>query len=225
MSLSPRNEWKLNAVLFAGDTAQITAVFRRAASLTTTTKKILSPITIPMASELSAPPKTILLADKDSIFAKSSAQVATWVLPQAVIPMSCGLKPENSAEKNDGPDSVPQRKRESPLTIRATEKQKERLRQKAQEAGVSVGGYMLAMALKADYTPPVDKERTQVLLALYREFRAQGNNLNQLAKLRNGGRITQLEEESALATLVRSHLRTHQEIRNALAHGNPEPAP
>jgi len=100
----------------------------------------------------------------------------------------------------------------------ATEKQKERLRQKAQEAGVS-SGYMLAMALKADYTPPSIKNAPKFCSRCI-GIPGAGNNLNQLAKLRNGGRITQLEEESALATLVRSHLRTHQEIRNALAHGN-----
>lgn len=164
----------------------------------------------------------------NSFWPKSYAQVATWVLPRAVIPMSCELKLKEGADETDDriddEGAVPKRKRASPLTVRASESQKEILRQKAKAVGMSVGGYMLASSLGSDYKPPVDKERTQALLALFRESRAQGNNLNQIAKLGNSGKITEAEGESMLAIMGRSYLHTNRAIMKALAQGK-EPQP
>ena len=149
------------------------------------------------------------LSDKNN--SKSSTQVETLVLPQAVIPKSCELKLKTA------------KARISPLTIRVSKEQKESIRQKAQTAGVPVGRYVIAATLGADYKPPKDPELVGALLVLNRELTAQGNNLNQIAKHLNGGSASPAEGEGMLGMIGRSMLRTHKAIRGVLAHGKPEP--
>jgi hypothetical protein len=147
----------------------------------------------------------------DGFFKKSYAQVETLVLPQAVIPKSCGLKPR--------------KKRPSPLTIRASESQKDCLRQKARAAGISLNRFALASALGSYYKPPADPGLIRVLLKISRELTAQGNNLNQIAKHLNSGTATAQQGQSLLDVLGRSLLRTHKSVRDALAHGERGPMP
>jgi len=143
-------------------------------------------------------------------FAKSYAQVATSVLPQAVIPKSCELKLKS--------------KRPSPLTLRVSENQKAIIRTKAKAAGISVNHFLLASALSSDYRPPKDPDLVRALMALNRELTAQGNNLNQIAHQRNATLITDAQADSMLDILGRSLLRTHTAVRDALSHGmKPEP--
>jgi len=157
LNQSLQNEWKLNALSFAGHTAQMTAAARDQL-LASKTEKTSLQIAIPAASQLSSP-KTIPLPDQGSYFSKSSAQVATLVLPQAVIPKSCELKlngedSDASIDADDNSESIAA-KRPSPLTVRASDSQKEILRRKAKTAGVSLNRYILAAALGADYRPPM----------------------------------------------------------------------
>jgi hypothetical protein len=143
-------------------------------------------------------------------FAKSYAQVATSVLPQAVIPKSCELKLKS--------------KRPSPLTLRVSENQKAIIRTKAKTAGTSVNHFVLASTLGSDYRPPKDPELVRALMALNRELTAQGNNINQIAHQRNASLITDAQADSMLDILGRSLLRTHTAVRDALSHGM-EPKP
>lgn len=140
---------------------------------------------------------------------KSSAQVETLVLPQAVIPKAGELKLR--------------KKRPSPLTLRASEQHKTIIRAKAQKAGVTVNHFVLASALGSDYRPPHDRAFVLAMLALYRELAAQGNNLNQLARQRNANQISAEQADSMLDILGRSLLQTHRAVRHALTQGQPEP--
>jgi hypothetical protein len=151
-------------------------------------------------------------------FLESYAQVATWVGPRAAPPMSCELtclpKPRRRQELK--------RKRASPVKVRLNEAENEIVKRKAQQAGLSVNAFIKCQILDKSYDPHLRR----ALLAIKRELTAQGNNLNQIARLGNSGKITQIEGESMLAQIARSHLRTHREIMKALACGKPEePAP
>ena len=216
MSQSPQNEWRLNALSCAGNFAQMTGTFRHAALFAQAAKKNSSLITIPMASKLTASPVAILLPDGDSLFAKSDAQVAPLVLPPVVIPKSGELKLKDFKSTSG--------KRPSPLTLRASESQREIIRRKAREAGVSVGRFILDTVLGAEAKPRPDPAWTQALLATNLELTRQGNNLNQIAKHMNGGKVAPAEAEGLLGAIARSMLMTHKAIRAALTQGRvPEP--
>ncbi|MGB9154197.1 MAG: hypothetical protein WCD70_14045, partial [Alphaproteobacteria bacterium] len=91
MNLSPHNEWKMNALSFAGRAAQMKGAFRRVALIVSSSVKSSSHITIPRASKLTALPKAVSPSNKESVFTKSYAQVATSVT-QSVLQKSCELK-------------------------------------------------------------------------------------------------------------------------------------
>jgi len=180
--------------------------FRLAASAVTIPQQTcLTPVVIPALTELSL---------------KARAQVAVGVLP----PRPCELKLKGITSIKEGDSSVfkRKRKRSSPLTIRMSENQKSIIRQKAEAAGISLGRYIRATVLGSDYTPPIDRELTNALLMLNREFTSQGNNLNQIAKHLNGSTITETQGHSMMDILGRSMLRTHKRIRQALSHGQTE---
>ena len=151
-------------------------------------------------------------------FAKSSAQVATLVSPQAVSPKSCELKLEHRNDKG------PKAKRRNPLTVRLSDAERAVIEAKAHAAGCSTNRYVRAAALGSDYKQPHDPEWTKALLATNRELTGQGRNLNQIAKLRNGGKASIAEEDGMLGVLARSMLPTHKAVRDALIRGKePEP--
>jgi hypothetical protein len=209
MNPSSQNEWKLNALSFAKHPAQITAVARRALLIASATKTTSLTITMPMVSKLSSP-RNILVTDKDSLFAKSSAQVAISVRPQVVSPKSCELKLG--------------RRRPYRLMGRFSKEEKEGVEAKAEAAALSVNEYIRAKALGETYTPPNSVELVRALLALSRELTAQGNNINQIAKHMNGGKASPAEAEGLLGAIARSMLMTHKAVRVALSQGR-TPAP
>jgi uncharacterized protein (DUF1778 family) len=173
-----------------------------------------SPITL----SLSASAFHVSSATEGSIFSKSAAQVRTPVSPQGVSPGSDELKLDHGrgAPRND--------KRRNPLTVRLSDAERAIIEAKAKAAGCTTNGYVRAAALGSDYKPVRDAELTKALLSLNREFVAQGNNLNQIAKLRNGGKATDAEAESMLGVIARSMLKTHKAVRAVLGQGE-EPHP
>ena len=152
--------------------------------------------------------------------AKNGTQVETSV-GQNVLQKSCELRSGRAKGKSEKPKYPP------PLRVRyPTYEEREEVIQAARQAGFkSVSGYLRALSKGADYKPPRDPELTRVLLMLNRELTAQGNNLNQIARQRNGNIITEEEGNSMLTILGRSMLRTHKAVRQALSEGNPEPMP
>ena len=150
---------------------------------------------------------------------KSATQVAPSVLPHVVLPKAGELKLRQGITSGAG-------KRSSPLTIRASDSQKELLRRKARSAGISLNRYMLAAALGDDDNPPPDPQWTKALLACNRELTRQGNNLNQIAHRRNTCLIDEAETNTMLGLMVRAYLETHRAVRLALSFGKdmpPEP--
>jgi hypothetical protein len=203
MNPSSQTEWKSNALSFAKHPAQITAVARRALLIASATKTTSLTITMPMMSKLSSP-KTILVTDKDSLFAKSSAQVAISVRPQVVSPKSCELKLG--------------RRRPYRLMGRFSKEEKCSVEAMAEAAALSVNEYIRAMALGENYTPPNSAELVSSLLALSRELTAQGNNINQIAKHMNGGKASPpaaAETEGATIAAVSAEVTSVAEERAA----------
>ena len=75
----------------------------------------------------------------------------------------------------------PAHKKESRIYIRATAKEKAQLQVKAKASGMSLAEYLINSGLNkkiANVTPAIDK-------SLYLELCRQGNNLNQLTRLRD----------------------------------------
>jgi hypothetical protein len=211
MNLSLQNEWKLNALSFAGSTAQIAVALSLAGAVAHATEQSSSRITIPMVSKLTATPNAILLADRDSIFFKSSAQVATSVT-QSVLQKSCGLKPKSFNEQKSETCSV--RFQAGELAI---------IKIKAQRAGVSTNTYIRAASLDSDYKQPLTPELKKTLLVVVRELTAQGNNLNQIAKHLNGGMATPNQAMSMLDSIRVPLVRALLAARNAIVQGAPQP--
>jgi len=205
----------LRGAVAAALAVSISPAFKQNTNTLTISSTALSSTPTPAAT-----PATNPFTGKDSFFAKSSAQVATPVLPQVVIPESCELKLDQADDDNE---AVPA-KRSSPLTVRASDSQKEILRRKAKTAGVSLNRYMLAAALGADDKPTHDPEWTKALLASNRELTRQGNNLNQIAHKRNSNLIDEAQTNSMLGILARAYLQTHKAVRAALSQGK-EPQP
>ena len=136
----------------------------------------------------------------------SDAQVETRVGPLAVAPpLSCGLKPK--------------RKRASPIKVRLSEAEKELVRSKARQAGLSVNAFIKQVILDANYDPALRK----ALLAVYRELTAQGNNINQIARFVNSGQTTPVTGAEMVSNIALSVMKTHQAVRIALVQGKEMP--
>ncbi len=137
--------------------------------------------------------------------AKSSAQVAPWVRPQAVSPKACVLKHG--------------RKRPHRLMARFSEDERETVIGKAKMSSLSVNEFIRASILGAGYVSRIDPTKRQLLLEASRELGHQGNNLNQIAKHLNGGILDPMNGNDMLSVLARSLLAAHQTVRKALTEG------
>ena len=143
---------------------------------------------------------------EESIFSKSSAQVATLVAPQVVQPESGELKLDPKG-------------RSHPLGVRFSETELALVKAKAKAAGCSTNGYIRAASLGSDYKPPHDPEWTRELHTANRELTAQGNNINQIAKQVNSCTASATDAEGMVGIIARSILQTHRAVRKALAQG------
>jgi|CXWL01.1.fsa_nt_gi hypothetical protein len=109
------------------------------------------------------------------------------------------------------------RQRQSKLFMRATEAEKAEIEARAERAGLSVAGYLRALAFgkdtpqpRAARRPPAEKAE---LVALRYELRKIGGNLNQIAHAVNAG---QGFDAAAYARLCAEHLAALKTIRAAL---------
>ena len=232
MNLSLLNDWKRNALSFAGSTAQIKATPRRVSLLIETPQKTEPSLVRPPTSKLAISRFTVPLSRKlpglfqaqvavvvdegknprsTSPAGKARAQVAVMVAPQVVRPEPCALKRGIKVRQN-------------PLGVRFSDSELEIVKGRAKEAGCSVNGYIRAAALGTDYKQPHDPARTKALLATNRELTAQGSNINQIAKHMNAGKVHPTEAEGILGAIARSILQTHKAVRAALTLGR-APAP
>ncbi len=91
---------------------------------------------------------------------------------------------------------------------------------------MSVNHFILASALGSHYRPPLHRDLIKILLMLYRELAAQGNNFNQIARQLNSRILSEAAGESLMDVLGQSMLRTQKAVRDALSQGMPpEPQP
>jgi hypothetical protein len=145
---------------------------------------------------------------------KSYAQVASSVSPQVapvVAPNSmAGLRPRPADREAWVSYGVKLKRGE--LNI---------LRAKAKGLGLSVNAYIRAKALGEDYIQKPPSWLRDILLKLYVELAAQGNNLNQLAHRVNKNLAS---AEAALITANRQRmpvLKTLEKVQMALAGRRP----
>ena len=141
---------------------------------------------------------------------KSDAQVARWVSPPGGVTNACGLKPEGQGK----------RKRRNPLTVRLSDSERELIRTRAQETGVSLNAYIRSSVLGSPYKP--NPNRLEALRALNLELTKQGSNLNQIARQLNSNLMEQADTNSMLGVMARAYLQSHRAIRDALSQGNTE---
>ena len=78
------------------------------------------------------------------------------------------------------------------ITARMTPKVKEQLRQRAQDANMTLTNYLIICGLGKEIT------RIDGLDAVLSELKAQGRNLNQLTALSNMGRLTILRSDELI---------------------------
>ncbi len=78
------------------------------------------------------------------------------------------------------------------ITARMTPKIKEQLRQKAQDANMTLTNYLIICGLGQEIT------RVDGLDAVLSELKAQGRNLNQLTTLANMGHLTVLRSDELI---------------------------
>ena len=154
---------------------------------------------------------------------KSYAQVETLVVPQAVIPKSCGLKPKVSNRFRPPEKQKKSVKRPAPLSVRLSDKDRAIIAQKAFTISCSVNAYMIAAALGSDYKPPISRDMVLALLAVKRELTAQGRNLNQIARTHNSNIHSEAETNSMLGMIARSLLKAHEAVSAALSWGREYP--
>lgn len=85
------------------------------------------------------------------------------------------------------------RRRQRMVPIRLSDEEFERIKQKAEVAGVTVPSFLRELALKQKVQfPLIDRESAKELL---KQLRGMGNNLNQLTKLAHQGiSVVYLEE-------------------------------
>jgi hypothetical protein len=136
---------------------------------------------------------------------KSSAQVESFVEPQAVQRNSGGLKPSKS--------------RPSHIGIRLTPQEREIVVQQAEKIGLTISEYARLTILKS---PSLDPERHRLLLKLNLELTRQGTNLNQIAKQLNGKVVSPEQAESLLAMIARTMMQAHKAVHDALTNGRAE---
>jgi len=149
-------------------------------------------------------------------FSKSSAQVESWVIPQAVIPNSGELKLKDTRKQKKGAAA---HKRLSPLSVRLSECQKETVRTKAREAAMPVNAFVKYALFGTDYDPTL----RNLLHKTYCELTKQGINLNQIAKQLNGGTATPEQGIAMLEALRVPWSQTLRAVGNALTGGGPMP--
>jgi len=154
---------------------------------------------------------------------KSYAQVETLVLPQAVLPKSGGLKPEMSNRYRHPQMQKKSAKRQAPLSVRLSDKDRAIIAQKAFNIGYSVNAYMIAAALGSDYKPPIGRDMVMALLTVKRELTAQGRNLNQIAHSHNSNIHTEAETNSMLGIIARPMLKALDAVDAALSWGKTYP--
>jgi hypothetical protein len=145
---------------------------------------------------------------------KSYAQVASSVSPQVapvVAPNStAGLRPRPADRELWVSHGI--KLKQGELNI---------LRTKAKGIGLSVNAYIRAKALGEDYIQKPPSWLRDILLQLYVELAAQGNNLNQLAHRVNKNLVS---AEAALTTANRQRmpvLKTLEKVQMALAGRRP----
>ena len=95
---------------------------------------------------------SVLQCQTNQVKQKSYAQVESLVLPQVVLPNSCGLKPEMSSGRRKTQKKPAKRAR--PLSVRLSDKERAIIIQKAFNIGYNVNAYVRAAALGSGYTPP-----------------------------------------------------------------------
>lgn len=154
---------------------------------------------------------------------KSYAQVESLVLPHAVLPNSCGLKPEMSNGRHKPQTQKKPKKRPSPLSVRLSEKDRAVIAQKAFDIGYSINAYVRASALGSDYKPPISRDMVMALLAVKMELTAQGRNLNQIAHLHNSNIHSEAETNSMLGMIACSLFKAHDAVGAALTWGKEYP--
>jgi hypothetical protein len=154
---------------------------------------------------------------------ESYAQVESFVLQNS----TGGAEPAGITCAVDGEDreNEPVKRPASPVTIRFSEQQKEILEAKAKNAGISVSELIRTAVLGSDYSPPLDPVLAQELLAVRRELAAHGNNLNQMARQINSGRLPSAEGNTMLDRLGRALLRAYDAVHMTLARGRERAEP
>ena len=86
------------------------------------------------------------------------------------------------------------RKRDKPVLIRLTEKEKEYLERQSQNAGLKVEPYIRKLIMNKEILPRPPDEYIKIL----RELSAIGNNVNQLARRANGIGVIEVLEVTKL---------------------------
>ena len=87
-----------------------------------------------------------------------------------------------------------QKRKTDIVTMRMTPRTKEQLRQRAQDAGMTLTDYLCICGLGQEIV------RVDGLDAVLSELKAQGRNLNQLTTLANMGRITVVRGDELIET-------------------------
>ena len=103
-----------------------------------------------------------------------------------------------------------QKRKTEIVTMRMTPKTKEQLRQRAQDAGMTLTDYLCVCGLGKEIV------RVDGLDAVLSELKAQGRNLNRLTTLANMGRVTVVrsdELETAYTNLYTAVLHLAEGVR------------
>jgi hypothetical protein len=114
------------------------------------------------------------------------------------------------------------RLRQSSIRLRVTETERNAIADRAERVGLTVSGYLRAMALGADTPQPKAARRPPVekaeLVTLRYELRKIGGNLNQIAHAVNAG---QGFDEAAYVRLCAEHAAVLKAILAALGKTPP----
>lgn len=94
--------------------------------------------------------------------------------------------------------------------VRADEHDASAIRKKVDASGLSQQEYLLKTALEAPIiTSPVFRE-------LLTEYKRQGNNLNQIARAVNSGRVSEQEVKEALDELQKERVQVWQLLNQSI---------
>ena len=96
-------------------------------------------------------------------------------------------------------------KKDNVIVIRVTKQEKERLIKKSQEADMTLSEYLIEQGLERDIVIIEDVKN------LVYELRKIGNNINQLTKLCNQGRLTNINLED-----VKKEMKSIWQLLNLL---------